>query len=76
MLIAFVTYGLSAKVFHSKNALAYALLSPAAVGLIIFVLFPFVFNVAIAFSNWRLANLEESILRAGLWRCEYHPRLL
>jgi arabinogalactan oligomer / maltooligosaccharide transport system permease protein len=59
LAISFATYGLMAKVFHSKNALAYALVSPAAVGLTIFVLFPFVFNVAIAFSNWRLANLKN-----------------
>src|SRR5512135_2706768 len=59
LLISFATYGLMAKVFHSKNALAYALLSPAAVGLVIFVLFPFIFNITIAFSNWRLANLKN-----------------
>ena len=59
LLISFATYGLMAKVFHSKNALAYALVSPAAVGLAVFVLYPFLFNIAIAFSNWRLANLRN-----------------
>jgi hypothetical protein len=29
------------------------------VGLAVFVLFPFLFNIAIAFSNWRLANLRN-----------------
>src|SRR5512136_3408386 len=57
LLISFATYGFMAKVFHSKNALAYALVSPAAVGLVVFVLYSFLFNIAIAFSNWRLANL-------------------
>ena len=59
VLISFVVYSLSAKVFHSKNALAYGLVAPAAVGLAIFVLYPFIYNIAIAFSNWRLANLKN-----------------
>ncbi len=59
LAISFATYGLMAKVFHSRNALAYALVSPAAVGLAVFVLYPFLFNIAIAFSNWRLANLRN-----------------
>jgi len=59
LAIAFAVYGLSAKVFHSKNALAYALVSPAAVGLTIFVLYPFVYNIAIAFSNWKLSTFKN-----------------
>jgi arabinogalactan oligomer / maltooligosaccharide transport system permease protein len=59
LLIAFATYALTAKVFHSKNALAYALVSPAAVGLLVFVLYPFLFNIVVAFSNWRLVNLKN-----------------
>jgi len=59
LVIAFAVYSLMSKVFHSKNALAYALVSPAAVGLAIFVLYPFIYNIAVAFSNWRLATFKN-----------------
>jgi arabinogalactan oligomer/maltooligosaccharide transport system permease protein len=59
LVIAFAVYTLMSRVFHSKNALAYALVSPAAVGLAIFVLYPFIFNIVIAFSNWKLATFKN-----------------
>src|SRR5512135_2301712 len=75
-----LVYTLLTRVFHSKNALAYALFSPAAVGLLVFVLYPFVFNILIAFSNWRLANLKNPSfgLQYGLdnlQRIFYDPQL-
>jgi arabinogalactan oligomer/maltooligosaccharide transport system permease protein len=50
-------YLLLYKVFRSRHALAYTLLAPSAVGLAAFLGWPLVFNVIIAFSNWRLTNL-------------------
>jgi arabinogalactan oligomer/maltooligosaccharide transport system permease protein len=57
VVLVALLYWLLGRVFHVRNALAYALVSPAAVGLVIFVVYPFIFNIAIAFSNWRLQNL-------------------
>jgi arabinogalactan oligomer/maltooligosaccharide transport system permease protein len=57
VVVEVVTYILFHSLFKSRNALAYTLLAPAAVGLAIFVGWPIIFNVVVAFSNWRLANL-------------------
>ncbi len=52
-----VVYLVLAKVFKSRYALPYTLLAPSALGLLAFLGWPLVFNVIIAFSNWRLVNL-------------------
>jgi arabinogalactan oligomer/maltooligosaccharide transport system permease protein len=50
-------YYLLTRVLKTKYALPYALLTPSIIGLTLFLGWPLVFNVIIAFSNWRLANL-------------------
>ncbi|MBL8160450.1 MAG: sugar ABC transporter permease [Anaerolineae bacterium] len=44
-------YQLLAKAFKTKHALPYTLLAPAAVALLIFMIYPLVFNVLLAFSD-------------------------
>jgi arabinogalactan oligomer/maltooligosaccharide transport system permease protein len=51
-------YLLLHKVFRSKYALPYTLLAPAAIGLIVFVLYPFLYDVQLAFSDARLQTLS------------------
>jgi arabinogalactan oligomer/maltooligosaccharide transport system permease protein len=80
VVLAAVVYVIMLRVFHSKNALAYGLFAPAAVGLTVFVLGPFVFNILIAFSNWRLQNLKNPSFGfeyglANLQRIFYDPQL-
>jgi arabinogalactan oligomer/maltooligosaccharide transport system permease protein len=50
-------YLLLTKVFKSQYAIPYALLIPSVIGLALFLGWPLIFNVIIAFSNWRLVNL-------------------
>ncbi len=57
ILLEVAIYFLLGKVFKSRYALPYTLLAPSAVGLAAFLGWPLIFNVIIAFSNWRLANL-------------------
>lgn len=46
-------YYLLTRVIKTKHALAYTLLSPAAVGILLFTAYPLFFNVLLAFSNLR-----------------------
>ncbi len=57
LVLEFIVYFLLTKVVHSKYALPFTLLVPSAVGLLAFLAWPLIFNIGIAFSNWRLANL-------------------
>jgi arabinogalactan oligomer / maltooligosaccharide transport system permease protein len=50
-------YYLLTRVLKTKYALPYALLTPSIIGLALFLGWPLIFNVIIAFSNWRLVNL-------------------
>ncbi len=52
-----VMYFILTKVFKSRYALPYTLLAPSALGLAVFLGWPLIFNIGIAFSNWRLVNL-------------------
>jgi len=47
-------YLLVTRVFRSRFALAYTLVAPAAVALLIFTVYPFVYNLRLAFSDLRL----------------------
>jgi arabinogalactan oligomer/maltooligosaccharide transport system permease protein len=49
-----VVYFLLDKVFKSKHALPYTLLAPSALGLAVFLAWPLLFNIIIAFSDWKL----------------------
>lgn len=57
VLLELVVYWLLARGLKSRYALPYTLLAPSALGLLAFLGWPLIFNVGIAFSNWRLANL-------------------
>ncbi len=62
-------YLLLHKVFHSKYALPYTLLAPSAVGLLVFLVYPFVYNIQLSFGDVRLRTLscyspDERIRRA------------
>lgn len=46
-----------AKVVRTKYALAYTLFAPSAVGLLVFFIYPFFYDIAIAFSNMSLTTL-------------------
>jgi arabinogalactan oligomer/maltooligosaccharide transport system permease protein len=57
LLLMVLTYLLFTRVLRSKNALAYTLLAPSAAGLLLLVVWPFVYDVLIAFSNMSLRTL-------------------
>ncbi len=57
IVLELLVYLLLSKVFKSRYAMPYTLLAPSALGLLAFLGWPLIFNVVIAFSNWRLANL-------------------
>lgn len=57
ILLEVMVYLVLNKVIKSKYALPYTLLAPSAIGLLAFLGWPLLFNIGIAFSNWRLANL-------------------
>lgn len=57
LLLMLLTYLFCTRVIHSKNALAYTLLAPSAVGLLLLVVWPFAYDVLIAFSNLSLRTL-------------------
>jgi arabinogalactan oligomer/maltooligosaccharide transport system permease protein len=65
VVLELVTYFILSKVFRSRYVLPYTLLAPAAVGLAAFVGWPVIFNVVVAFSNWRLANLLNPSFGVG-----------
>lgn len=50
-IIEFVAYILCKKVFRTRFTVPYMLLAPAIVGVIAFIVYPFLFNVSLAFSN-------------------------
>ncbi|HBY94013.1 MAG TPA: sugar ABC transporter permease [Chloroflexi bacterium] len=50
-------YLLLARVVQTKYALAYTLFAPSAVGLLVFFVYPFFYDIAIAFSNMSLTTL-------------------
>jgi arabinogalactan oligomer/maltooligosaccharide transport system permease protein len=49
--LEFSLYHLLGRVFKLKNALAYTLLAPAAVAILLFMVYPLLFNVLLAFSD-------------------------
>ncbi|MCB9453416.1 MAG: sugar ABC transporter permease [Anaerolineaceae bacterium] len=51
LALEFALYNLLAKVFKLSNALAYTLLAPAAVAILVFMIYPLLFNVLLAFSD-------------------------
>jgi arabinogalactan oligomer/maltooligosaccharide transport system permease protein len=51
VVLEFGVYNLLTRVFKVQNALAYTLLSPAAVALVLFMIYPLLFNILLAFSN-------------------------
>ncbi len=57
VFLELAVYFVLAKGLKSRYALPYTLLAPSALGLLAFLGWPLIFNVGIAFSNWRLANL-------------------
>ncbi|WP_162909201.1 ABC transporter permease subunit [Aggregatilinea lenta] len=57
VVLEVVVYLLVAKVFRSRFALPYTLVAPAAVALLIFTVYPFVYNLRLAFSDLRLKTI-------------------
>lgn len=52
--LQFVLYHLLRRVFRmGENALAYALLAPAFIAILLFFVYPFIFNILLAFSDLR-----------------------
>ena len=54
VLLEVLVYLLLDKVFKSKHALPYTLLAPSALGLAVFLGWPLIYNIIIAFSDWKL----------------------
>ncbi len=54
-----VVYLILHKVFKSRYALPYTLLAPSALGLVAFLGWPLIFNVVVAFSDWKLATFPK-----------------
>lgn len=53
VVLEYVLYQFLTKVVKTKHALAYTLLSPAAIGILLFMVYPLAFNVLLAFSDLR-----------------------
>jgi arabinogalactan oligomer/maltooligosaccharide transport system permease protein len=51
VVMEFVLYQFLTRVIKTRYALAYTLLSPAAVGILLFLVYPLIFNVLLAFSD-------------------------
>ena len=57
VVLEVIVYLLVAKVFRSRFALPYTLVAPAAAALLIFTVYPFVYNLRLAFSDLRLKTI-------------------
>src|SRR5258708_23594257 len=57
VLVETVLYWLFARVLKTKHALASTLVSPAAIALAIFTVYPLLFNVQLPFSDLRIRAL-------------------
>jgi arabinogalactan oligomer/maltooligosaccharide transport system permease protein len=51
VVLEFLLYRFLDRVVKTQHALAYTLLSPAAIGIVLFLIYPLVFNVLLAFSD-------------------------
>lgn len=58
VVIEFGIYTLLSRVFHSPHALPYTLLAPAAIAIIIFFVYPFLYNIQLAFSDLRIRTFS------------------
>lgn len=58
IILEFALYLLLSKVIKTKHALPFTLVAPAVVALSIFTVYPFVFNIQLAFSDLRLKTLS------------------
>lgn len=63
-------YLLVTRVFRSRFALAYTLVAPAAVALLIFTVYPFVYNLRLAFSDLRLKTFACYIPNTDITNAE------
>lgn len=64
LLLMVITHLFFTRVVRSQNALAYTLLAPSAVGLTFLIIWPFLYDILIAFSNMsqrRLLNPDYGI---------------
>lgn len=57
VILEALVYLFFTRAMESRNALAYTLLAPSIVGLLVFFLYPFLYDIYIAFTNMRLATL-------------------
>src|SRR5689334_15294095 len=51
IVLEFALYNFLSRVVKTQHALAYTLLSPAAIALVLFLIYPLLFNVLLAFSD-------------------------
>ena len=58
IILEFALYFLLTKVVKTKHALPFTLVAPAVVALCLFTVYPFIFNVQLAFSDLRLKTLS------------------
>ncbi len=58
LLLQFLVYTFFKRVLKSEHALPYTLLTPALVAILIFFVYPFLFNVLLSFSDLRLATFS------------------
>ncbi|HML24248.1 MAG TPA: ABC transporter permease subunit [Aggregatilinea sp.] len=65
-----LVYLLVAKVFRSRFALPYTLVAPAAAALLIFTVYPFVYNLRLAFSDLRLKTISCYIPNTDITNAE------
>lgn len=57
IILEIVVYFVFTRVFRSRHAIPFMLVSPAVVALALFTLYPFVYNIRLAFSDLRLKTI-------------------
>lgn len=70
VVLEVIVYLLVAKVFRSRFALPYTLVAPAVAALLIFTVYPFVYNLRLAFSDLRLKTIACYIPNTDITNAE------
>lgn len=67
LLLEFALYNFFTRIIKTKHALAYTLLSPAILALVLFMIYPLVFNVLLSFSDLKRSTFScySPVARGG-----------